>query len=61
MEQRTAIVTGANFGLGFETAKKIAAHAGWSVVLACRSTERGEQAAKKIVKETKNDKVSARP
>jgi hypothetical protein len=60
MEQRkTAIVTGANFGLGFETAKRIAGQEEWSVVLACRSVERGEQAAKKIIKESKNNNVSA--
>jgi len=44
---RRAVVTGANGGLGFETASELAAH-GATVVLACRSTERGEQALRRI-------------
>ena len=64
---RTAIVTGANAGIGKALAGRLhrdgvpaanrlalpisgaqpdqAAHAGWRVVLACRSLERGKQAA----------------
>ncbi len=58
MEQRkTAIVTGANLGLGYETAYWIAQQEGWTVVLACRSVERGQEAANKIITETKNDNV----
>ncbi|MBP5977917.1 SDR family NAD(P)-dependent oxidoreductase [Brasilonema sp. CT11] len=53
----TAIVTGGNLGLGFETAKWIAKNLDWTVVLACRSVERGEEAAEKIRKETGNNKV----
>lgn len=44
---KTVIVTGANSGLGFEATKQFAA-SGATVVLACRSTERGEQAAAEI-------------
>jgi NAD(P)-dependent dehydrogenase (short-subunit alcohol dehydrogenase family) len=40
---RTAVVTGANSGIGFETAAALAA-AGATVVLACRSPERAEAA-----------------
>ncbi|HEU4536984.1 MAG TPA: oxidoreductase, partial [Polyangiaceae bacterium] len=40
---RVAVVTGANSGLGFETAKVLAAR-GARVVLACRSPERAEGA-----------------
>ncbi|CAM4309063.1 Fatty acyl-CoA reductase [Mycobacterium basiliense] len=44
---RTAIVTGANTGLGFETAATLAAR-GARVVLAVRSLDKGKQAAARI-------------
>ncbi|MFD1588010.1 oxidoreductase [Halorientalis brevis] len=44
---KTVIVTGANSGLGFEATKQFAA-SGATVVVACRSTERGESAADEI-------------
>jgi NAD(P)-dependent dehydrogenase (short-subunit alcohol dehydrogenase family) len=44
---RRAVVTGANAGLGLEIARELAAH-GAEVVLACRSTARGEAAARRI-------------
>src|ERR1700712_179879 len=40
---KTAIVTGANSGIGFHTAKHLAGH-GATVVLACRHTEGGAEA-----------------
>ena len=44
---RLAVVTGANTGLGFETAKVLATR-GASVVLAVRDIEKGERAAARI-------------
>jgi NAD(P)-dependent dehydrogenase (short-subunit alcohol dehydrogenase family) len=44
---RLAVVTGANTGLGFETAQVLAAR-GASVVLAVRDTEKGKAAAARI-------------
>lgn len=46
-EMRTAVVTGANAGLGYETALGLAT-LGARVVLACRSRDRGEAAADRI-------------
>ncbi len=47
---RVAIVTGANSGLGFETAKALA-HSGASVVIAVRDVVKGEWAAEAILAE----------
>ena len=44
---RLAVVTGANTGLGFETARVLAAR-GASVVLAVRDTDKGKAAAARI-------------
>ena len=44
---RLAVVTGANTGLGFETARVLAAR-GAAVVLAVRDTEKGKAAAARI-------------
>ena len=46
-QDRLAVVTGANTGLGFETAQALAAR-GASVVLAVRNVEKGKQAAARI-------------
>jgi len=48
---RTAIVTGANTGLGYETAAALAAK-GAHVVLAVRNLEKGEEAARRIEQAT---------
>jgi NAD(P)-dependent dehydrogenase (short-subunit alcohol dehydrogenase family) len=43
----TTLITGANKGLGFETARQLIA-AGHTVYLGCRSPERGQEAAQRL-------------
>jgi NAD(P)-dependent dehydrogenase (short-subunit alcohol dehydrogenase family) len=54
---RVAVVTGANSGMGNETARELA-RMGAEVVLACRSTERGQAARDDIVTSTGARSVS---
>jgi len=44
---RVAVITGANSGIGWEAARALAEH-GATVVLACRSAERGQDAVRRI-------------
>jgi NAD(P)-dependent dehydrogenase (short-subunit alcohol dehydrogenase family) len=48
MSGKVAIVTGANSGVGFELTKTLATH-GAEIYMACRSKQRGEEAAAKIL------------
>src|ERR1700722_4285336 len=57
---RLAVVTGANTGLGFETARVLAAR-GASVVLAVRDTEKGKAAAARIAGTAPGADVTVRP
>ncbi|XP_078041246.1 WW domain-containing oxidoreductase isoform X1 [Augochlora pura] len=53
LRDKVAIVTGANTGIGFETARSLALH-GCKVILACRDVKKGEEAIQKIHKEMDN-------
>jgi NAD(P)-dependent dehydrogenase (short-subunit alcohol dehydrogenase family) len=59
MEGETVVVTGANSGLGYEGTKAFA-DAGATVVMACRSEERGEQAATNIRREIRGGNLIVR-
>ena len=54
---RTIIITGANSGLGLETAKKIAKDKNYQVILACRNLEKAEIARNEITNETGNNNI----
>ena len=54
---KNVVITGANSGLGFETAKKIAMDRNYRVILACRNEEKAARAGAEIVKATDNDQV----
>nr|XP_009943679.1 PREDICTED: WW domain-containing oxidoreductase [Opisthocomus hoazin] len=55
---KVVIVTGANSGIGFETAKSLALHGAY-VVLACRNTSRGNDAVQRILVEWHKAKVES--
>jgi len=57
MQGKVVMVTGANAGIGFETAVAVAAQ-GATTVLACRNRARAEAAAKEVVSRTWNDDVA---
>lgn len=57
---RTAVVTGANSGLGYITARELA-RKGARVVLACRSETRGQEAVRLLRGEVPYAEVELRP
>ncbi|RUS16976.1 hypothetical protein BC937DRAFT_90583 [Endogone sp. FLAS-F59071] len=57
---KVTVVTGANTGIGLETARMLA-QMGARVLVGCRSKEKGEQAVTDIIATTGNDKVENWP
>lgn len=51
MTGRVVIVTGSDRGIGYETARYLAAEGGYDVVLACRDQDKGLSAVQKIKRE----------
>lgn len=56
MEGKICVVTGANSGIGFETAKSLASK-GAKVLMVCRSEGKGKAAQERIVEASNNDQV----
>jgi NAD(P)-dependent dehydrogenase (short-subunit alcohol dehydrogenase family) len=59
LDGRTVVVTGANSGIGFEATQFLAAR-GATVVMACRSVDRGERAAAEIRRSVANPDLDVR-
>ena len=58
---KTAVITGANVGIGFATAKLLAAMPDWHVVLACRNELKANAAIRDIQQTLPNSRVSFVP
>ena len=58
---KTVIITGANVGIGFATAKFLAAIPGWHVVLACRNESKAKAAIRGIRQSYPSARVSFAP
>jgi NAD(P)-dependent dehydrogenase (short-subunit alcohol dehydrogenase family) len=57
MQGKIVVVTGANSGLGKETAKVLASK-GAEIIMVCRDKTRGEAARQEIIKATDNNKIT---
>ncbi|XP_049544661.1 retinol dehydrogenase 14 isoform X2 [Anopheles darlingi] len=60
MDGKTVIITGANSGIGKETARDLARR-GARIIMACRNMETAKQARDEIVQETNNQNVVLLP
>ena len=58
---RSVIITGANAGIGFATAKYIAKDPDWYVILACRNPQKAEAALKELKQEHPSASASILP
>jgi NAD(P)-dependent dehydrogenase (short-subunit alcohol dehydrogenase family) len=58
-QDRLSIVTGANSGIGYQTARYLS-RAGATVILACRNQEKGEAARAKLISENPAARVELR-
>lgn len=58
---KTVVITGANVGIGFATAKFLAARPDWHVVLACRNKSKANAAMDAIRQTYSNARVSFAP
>lgn len=56
MREKTSVITGANSGLGLATAHALAGQ-GSTVIMLCRSEDKGETARRKVIEATGNDAV----
>lgn len=56
MDVKIAVITGANSGIGKETALKFA-HEGYAVVMACRNLKKSKKVQDEIIAASKNDNV----
>ncbi len=60
MHEKVVVITGATSGIGLETAKALA-HEGYSVVMACRDTEKAAVLTAEIIHQSGNDNVHVLP